>query len=211
MKRILLLPLLLVPAASWAAEAMIEDITGSAAAKLQPFDAVSAGEVIELGDGRLVLSYLANCRRETISGGKVTVGAAQSALVGGRLVAVEQPPCKAAAPRLLADAREAGAAVKRHAGQAVEAPPVVVVSTQTPAFTWSGGAGALQIWEMAGVEPKLAISERVTASGWRPFAPLRAGVFWLAELDLDTGETRRMGFNVDPGLERGDASVVPLR
>lgn len=153
MKRILLLPLLLLPAASWAAEAMIEDITGSAATKLQPFDALSAGEVIELGDGRLVLSYLTNCRRETISGGKVTVGAAQSTLVGGRLVAVGQPPCKAATPRLLADAREAGAAVKRHAGQAAEAPPVVVVNTPTPSFAWSGGAGKLQVWESSQSSP----------------------------------------------------------
>lgn len=62
-----------------------------------------------------------------------------------------------------------------------------------------------------GIEPKLAVSERVTASGWRPSNPLRAGVFWAAELSLDTGETRRMEFNVDPGLERGDASVVSLR
>jgi len=66
--------------------AIIEDIeaTGS---KLSFMDYVNEGEVIKLGGaGKLVIGYMNSCRRETITGGTVTVGALQSKVNQGQLL-----------------------------------------------------------------------------------------------------------------------------
>lgn len=63
--------------------ALVEDVSAGVAG-VEAFDYVPAGKHIQLGGaGKVVLGYLASCVEETIAGGSVTVGAEQSAVVGG--------------------------------------------------------------------------------------------------------------------------------
>jgi len=66
--------------------AIIEDID-AVNAKVSFMDYVNKGQVIELGkSGKLVLGYLDSCRRETITGGTVTIGKLQSNVNKGQLL-----------------------------------------------------------------------------------------------------------------------------
>ena len=72
--------------------ALVEDVTG-ASAGVQFMDYVAPGRAIKLAKGdTLVLSYLKSCRRESITGGVVTVGAEQSMVVDGK-VEIEKVDC----------------------------------------------------------------------------------------------------------------------
>jgi len=65
--------------------AIVEDITASNAS-VQIFDYVSKDQVVQLGsDDTMVIGYFASCRREAISGGKVTIGADRSTVEGGTI------------------------------------------------------------------------------------------------------------------------------
>ncbi len=66
--------------------AIVEDVNASGAG-VAFMDYVAAGRVIRLGaKGTLTLGYLRSCLRETITGGKVTVGSEQSKVAGAKLV-----------------------------------------------------------------------------------------------------------------------------
>jgi hypothetical protein len=53
---------------------------------VRSLDLLAAGTVIELQAGdKLVLGYLLSCTRETITGGKVTIGSDQSKVEGGQV------------------------------------------------------------------------------------------------------------------------------
>lgn len=89
LNRCLLVLFLAAPGLAWAAEpaALVEDISGKSAG-VQFMDYVSPGRAIRLAAGdTLVLSYLKSCRRETITGGVVTVGTEESAITGGKVEA----------------------------------------------------------------------------------------------------------------------------
>ena len=86
---ILLPAALAVMAASFPAAAgpaaIVEDVKGRIE-KLDVMDYVDPGQVVQLKAGDvLVLGYLKSCLRETISGGKVTVGEDQSQVEGGKV------------------------------------------------------------------------------------------------------------------------------
>lgn len=66
--------------------AIIEDID-TKGSKLSFMDYVNEGQVIKLGNaGKLVIGYMNSCRRETITGGTVTIGALQSKVNKGQLL-----------------------------------------------------------------------------------------------------------------------------
>jgi len=68
------------------ATALVEDVK-SDTADIAFMDYVGLNQVIQLGPKDvLVLSYLKSCEYETITGGKVTVGAQQSDVQGGQVV-----------------------------------------------------------------------------------------------------------------------------
>jgi hypothetical protein len=72
-----------VPAQSLVA--IVEDVRGGPPG-VEFMDYVETGKVIQLApNGRLVLSYLKSCFRETINGGKVTIGTGWSEVAGGRV------------------------------------------------------------------------------------------------------------------------------
>jgi hypothetical protein len=78
---------LLGAAAGAAAEgvALVEEI-GTPHPGIEAMDTLSAGQMIPLRPGeRLVLDYLKSCTRETITGGVVSVGAAESIVIGGEV------------------------------------------------------------------------------------------------------------------------------
>ena len=73
-------------AVAQAPSAIVEDVNASGAG-VAFMDYVEPGRVIRLGaSGTLTLGYLRSCLRETITGGKVTVGTEQSEVVGAKLV-----------------------------------------------------------------------------------------------------------------------------
>ncbi len=72
-------------AAAPAPVAIVEEAQGGAIG-VAPLDYLTAGKVLHLGaKDELVLDYLNSCTREVILGGTVTVGAAGSTVVGGRI------------------------------------------------------------------------------------------------------------------------------
>src|SRR4051794_37521374 len=65
--------------------ALVENLTGSPAG-VEFMDYLETGKTIELGSrDTIVLSYMSSCMRETITGGKVTVGTDQSEVQAGKV------------------------------------------------------------------------------------------------------------------------------
>ena len=65
--------------------ALVENLTGSPAG-VEFMDYLETGKTIELGSrDTIVLSYMSSCVRETITGGKVTVGTDQSEVQAGKV------------------------------------------------------------------------------------------------------------------------------
>ena len=98
------------PAVAAEPAALVEDVA-EARTDVMLMDILEPGTVIELAAGeKLVLSYLASCRQESITGGIVTVGNRESAVAGGKVKA-KTVPCDSAAVAATGD--EAGAVVFR--------------------------------------------------------------------------------------------------
>ena len=73
------------PARAASPVAIVEDVKGKVAG-VEFMDYVLPGRTIDLGaNGSIVLSYLTSCWRETITGGKVTVGAHESRVESGAI------------------------------------------------------------------------------------------------------------------------------
>jgi hypothetical protein len=78
------------PTARTAEIAAIVEYVDGGATSVAPMDLLEEGRVIELAaNARLVLGYLHSCVRETIIGGRVTVGAEKSKVEGGTRQAKE--------------------------------------------------------------------------------------------------------------------------
>jgi hypothetical protein len=89
-------------AASAGPVALIEEI-GTPRPGLQVMDPLSAGQMTALRPGeRLVLDYLGSCTRETIIGGVVSIGTAESIVVGGA-IRREKTECEGGKVLLTAD------------------------------------------------------------------------------------------------------------
>ncbi|MHA1573899.1 MAG: hypothetical protein ACTSX8_07880 [Alphaproteobacteria bacterium] len=69
--------------------AIVEELSASIVG-IQPMDLLEQGRIIELGEGvTLTLGYLRSCIRETITGGRVTVGEEESKVENGTRLAEE--------------------------------------------------------------------------------------------------------------------------
>jgi hypothetical protein len=69
--------------------AVVESLTGNLSG-VESMDYVRAGQVIRLGPHQtIVLSYMASCVRETITGGTVTVGSQRSEVQSGHVRRIE--------------------------------------------------------------------------------------------------------------------------
>lgn len=130
--------LLLAGAAAWPMQlsaadpvAIVEDITGMRD-DVQVMDFLEPGRTIALKNGDvLTLGYIATCRRETITGGTVTIGQEKSTVTGGG-VSAETIDCGGTTVVASAGA-EAGAVVFRKGSDGRDMPsPARTLMTVSP-------------------------------------------------------------------------------
>lgn len=131
------------------AAAIIEDVDAKVkGAELLEY--VEPGRVIDTAGGTIVLSYLASCTRETITGGSLVVGEKESAVSGGqvkrstvtcdggKLVLAEAQSSKSGA-MVFRDAK------KRPEGRATLPKPDIIIYGTSPIFTLRQPADAILI------------------------------------------------------------------
>jgi hypothetical protein len=113
------------PVSGWAADpvAIVEDVSFEKAG-VNFMDYLDAGRVIQLPPGEsITLGYLKSCWRETITGGRITVGAKRSAVKGGR-VQREKVECDGGRAKITkAQAGKSGVMVFRKGRKAPAIPP----------------------------------------------------------------------------------------
>lgn len=147
---------------------------------VRALDLLAAGTVIELRAGEsLVLGYLLTCTRETITGGKVTVGSSESKVEGGQVERGKISCDGTVDAGSAAGSNEAAVVAIRSLGAEAAAGLRVVPSTQ-PVFVLSDG-------ELPG-DPTLTI-QRLD----REESPIRVSLFGRA-LDL-----KITGMKLTPG------------
>ncbi|HEX4409207.1 MAG TPA: hypothetical protein VH206_10590 [Xanthobacteraceae bacterium] len=191
--------------------AVIEDVTGSPP-NIQLMDYVEPGQVIKLGQqDTIVISYLKSCQHEKITGGTVTVGAAQSEVQGGQ-VERSTKPCDGGKMLLTAQLAQLSA------GAAFRAPPMKKGQTPHAQFTLYGLSPVFE------VKPTGALSiDRIDQPGEHYDFPLgtavltrgmfvdlgKAGVTLTAGgVYRATAGTQNMVFKIDPGATSSAGSLA---
>lgn len=136
--------------------AIVEEVTGSPG--VEPMDYVTPGQSVRLGaKDRLVLSYIESCWRETITGGTVTIGVAQSAVEGGT-VEREKVACDGGKMELAAaQSKQAAAMVFRGTVHPLPAKPQFAIYARCPMIELPGG-GPLSIERVDKAGEKLELS-----------------------------------------------------
>lgn len=134
------------PAAAAEPAALLEDATPPLK-DMGVMESLYPGQVLELQPGQtVILAYLTSCLRETLVGGRVTIGADRSTAAGGTLKSEPVTPCGTSRLALSSEqAATAGAIVLRGPGTAITPrplPPPEAQQTQTllttaPAFMLS--------------------------------------------------------------------------
>jgi len=167
MKRILpilVLALLIAafrPATGGEIAAIVEEAEGNTG-KVQLFDMLETGQVIEIGPGgRLVLGYLRSCWRETIAGGDVTIGPEQSSVKFGRIFR-ELVECDGGSLQLSAAVSDKSGAMVYRAppGEDASAPPQVILFSLTPVFRISNDAPQVNVERLDKTAPPLALTAK---------------------------------------------------
>jgi hypothetical protein len=174
--------LALAVASSAAAEGLsaIVEAVSPAREDVRAFDVLAEGTVIALKPGEtLVLGYMDSCAHEEISGGKVTVGSAESTVEGGEVKRTVVPCNGSVDPDSAAGANEAAVVAIRSLGGGSGANVRVVASLQ-PVFVLSEG--------IAPSDPTLTI-QRLD----RTESPIRVSLFGRT-LDL-----KQTGMKLTPG------------
>lgn len=203
----LLAPLLLAtPALAQVPVALVEEVGGKPPG-VEFMDYVAPGKVIKLGPrDSIVLAYLKSCWRETITGGTVTVGSAQSEVQGGTVDRV-RVECDGGRMELAAaQSKQSAATVVRKVTTPSTVPkPQFTIYGRTPVVELKGGG-------------KLAIERVDVANGERveltiSQVELVRGAFYdllRARLSLKPGGVyratvgdQRIVFEVDKGAKEG--------
>jgi hypothetical protein len=188
--------------------ALVEAVS-DARAGVDLMDYVYVGQVIALGaNGTLSLAYFESCTTETIKGGTVTVGTTASTVRGGQVNAAKVA-CQGAKPIITADAREAGASVKRLGPDGKPAPHEWTIKSERPMFKWSSARGqkvTVALYEDD--KARKQIWRRDVTAGFLEYpadAPkLAEGVPYLVEAQGADGRLLRASFSIDDGLEVAD-------
>lgn len=203
--------------------ALLESIADAPGAGVEAFDYLDAGQTIQLGQrGKATISYFANCRVEKITGGTVTIGAAQSAVAGGQ-VAASTMACKGAKPVVVASAREAGAGVNRVTPFPADRWSEWTVKTDRPVFKWTAAAGVapqttyrVTVIALDQRPPQIVWSGDAKARylAYAPTAPrLTPGLPYAVKVEAPGGQPIEAVFSIDPNLEIADTPanrVVPV-
>ena len=137
--------------------ALVEEVTGRVAGVAE-MDYMPAGKVVRLAaQDRLVLSYLASCQRETITGGVVTVGAERSDVRDGD-VQRETIACDAGRLRLSPEqAARSGVMVFRGIRKADGAQHEITIHARSPIVD-GVGAGPLVIQRIDKAADQIAVN-----------------------------------------------------
>lgn len=191
--------------------AIVEDVS-SADAGVELFDYLNEGHNIELGeDDQLVIGYLSSCRRETITGGSVTVGSERSEVVGGT-VSRDLVQCDGGHLQLNdAQSEESGVLVLRKPPKSASGtlPEVALTIYGTmPIFRLAAPAEQLTVFRLDRSDPPVIVS----ASGiWVDLGDhelRRGGLYRAVAADRD------IVFRVDRFARKGDqpllSRLVPL-
>ena len=148
---------------------------------VRAFDLLAEGTVIELKAGeKLVLGYMDSCAHEEITGGRITIGAAESAVEGGEVKRTVTPCNGSVDPDSAAGSNEAAVVAIRGAGSATKIDGMRVVPSVQPVFVMEDG-------EIPS-DPSLII-QRLD----RQESPIRVSLFGRT-LDL-----RQTGMKLTPG------------
>jgi hypothetical protein len=214
--RIAILAIGAVAAASAAAApiqvALVENLTGSPAG-VEFMDYLETGKIIELGSrDTIVLSYMSSCVRETITGGKITVGTAQSEVQGGK-VARTKVACDAGKMQLASNQpAQFGGRIFR------SAPSNVPSAESSPQLTLYGRSPIVEL-----KAPGTLVVERIDQASERYAVEVnndhllhgRFYDFAKRGRNLAAGGTYRMSlggqeivFRIDPGAKPGNTPIL---
>lgn len=183
--------------------AVVEDVVGKAPG-VEFMDYVEVGRVIKLGPrDSIVLGYMTSCRRETITGGTVTVGREQSTVERGK---VERAQVNCDAGRMQPtdrQARQGGATVLRSA-----VPPITLYSRSPLAEVSGPGTLVIEPADRTGERRTFVLTEANLvrgrffdlAKGSKPLAP---GVVYTASF-----EGKKIVFKIDEKAKDGATPVV---
>jgi hypothetical protein len=199
--------LIAAPAFAAAPVAMIEDTAG--ATPVEALDYLSEGQVIDLAPGAsITLGYFSSCQRETIAGGKVTIGAQQSAVTGGT-VKRQKVECDGGRMLLSADQNKSGALSFR-SPQVVKHPDAqFVLYNRSPVFEVKGpGDLVIQRLDKNAEDVRLTMTAEQLEKG-RLFDLAKA----KTELDpggvyLISGEDKGVVVKVDAASKIGKGPLV---
>ena len=147
------------PASAGEPAAVVEDVN-TASAGVRMMDFVEAGRVIELGkDGQISLGYLGSCQKETIAGGTVTVGKAESQVKGGK-VNREKVECDGGQLALsTSQAGKSGVFVMRNPPGAQKTPPALRIFSTSPVVALTADDAAISIVRID--KPSAAVTVKV--------------------------------------------------
>jgi hypothetical protein len=188
--------------------AIVEDVGGSAGG-VQVMDYVAPGKIIALAANQtLTLGYMKSCVREVIAGGKVTIGAEQSVVDGGK---VERSAVRCDGGRLKLTAEQAG----KSGGMVFRKPPSTNVKIDLTIYGLSpvvelpaGSKLTIERLDANAATIALAPTPRQLQHGTfldlaRENTALAAGGVYRASAD-----GKQLVFKVDPEAAAGAAPLV---
>jgi len=188
--------------------AIVEDVK-SATAEVAFMDYVGAGQVIRLAPGdTLVLSYLTSCAHETITGGTVTVGVAQSEVRDGQ-VARAKVPCDGGKMQLTSAQANVSAA---SAFRVQSAESQLTLFARSPVIGLPKDLGAdrtltLRRTDRPGERRTLRLDDAAAAAGFYDLARQNVSLARGATYEAAIG-ARKVTFLVDAKAKSGAAPVV---
>jgi hypothetical protein len=197
-------------AAAQAPVAVVEDVQGKVTGA-EFMDYVAPGAVIKLGPaGKVVLSYMKSCWRETITGlGTVIVGAEDS-MVHLSEVKAGKVQCDSSHSQLVdRQVRESAATVFRSIGDDVSMMPQVTLYGLSPVVETTGrGKLVVERLDVAGERYDVNLTAASVVRGkFYDFAKtktsLKPGGTYAASLG-----SQKTVFRVDPGAEPGPTPII---
>lgn len=186
--------------------AWIDDISGAPSAGVDVADTLNNGQTIDLGGkGLAKIGYFADCHRETITGGHVTIHPGGSEVSGGRMTSAKIK-CSGGAMVVASNETEAATATKRltpfPAGNWAE----TTVVTPHPTFRWHGrGSVMIHVLDADAQDPKVIWTATLKGDrGVYKGPALTPGKPYIVESQLDD-KVEKATFSFDPHLDVDDA------
>lgn len=173
---------------------------------VEAFDYLWPGDVIELGaDSILILGYLESCRRETIVGGRVTVGQDASETDSDMLHHQKVPCDPIVASLTSAQAGESGAVVLRDTNEEeLSANQSIRIYSTAPLFTTPRPVTRIVVRRLDRFEPDVVLTPSgKTLDTFGAAAAFEAG----GRYEARAGAARRI-FEIDPQSDAVDGPAV---